>query len=233
MTTPEPGEYCLFVFWESGSTVADVAADALRPCLGAIAGLRRAIFHLPQAAIDPLLREEHVKQAVLQLYFDDRGPMDEALRTSLASCLEAIGRALPALSACETSVQAMRVCCRRSPGGAASVAPSSVYLAGYEGGAEDHQPWIDEYLRGHVGLMQQLPGLRHLEVYARLSDSPASLAAQRWMLRNKVVFDDARVMQAALTSPIRGSMKAHRAGMPALPGRTEHEPMIAYTLVGA
>ena len=57
--------------------------------------------------------------------------------------------------------------------------------------------------------MRRLPGIRELEIYTRI-DWISALPWPRleYIQRNKVVFDDAAALAAALQSPIRSAMRA-------------------------
>ena len=100
------------------------------------------------------------------------------------------------------------------------------YLVAYHGHAQDHDAWLGHYLDRHVPLMLRLPGLRALEVCTRL-DWRGGL---RWpredaVQRNKVVFDDAFALDAALRSDVRMEMRRDFEASPIFHGGNVHYPM--------
>ena len=87
--------------------------------------------------------------------------------------------------------------------------PFCTYLVAYEGEAEDLNAWHRHYFGNHTRHMARFPGIRDLEVYTRL-DWVSALPCPRvnFMQRNKVVFDSADALTAALNSPIRHELRA-------------------------
>jgi hypothetical protein len=74
--------------------------------------------------------------------------------------------------------------------------------------------------------MAKLPGIRELEIYTPVQ----WVCAPGWrrmecMQRNKVAFDSAEALTAALNSPVRKEMRADYAKLPAFSGRVTHYPM--------
>jgi hypothetical protein len=74
--------------------------------------------------------------------------------------------------------------------------------------------------------MARFPGIREVEVGTRI-DWCGFLPWPRTdaMLRNKVVFDDANALTAALNSPVRHDMRADYLRFPAFSGTVTHFPM--------
>jgi uncharacterized protein (TIGR02118 family) len=102
----------------------------------------------------------------------------------------------------------------------------------YEGPAEKMEAWLAHYLDRHVPLMTRLPAVREVEVYTRL-DWRTSLPWRQvdYMQRNKVVFDDADALTAALSSPIRREMRACYESFPPFSGATPHHAFATRTIV--
>ena len=80
--------------------------------------------------------------------------------------------------------------------------------------------------------MARLPGIRELEVYLPVDwRCPAHLQSVRSMQRNKVGFDDAQALQAALASPIRAEMRKDYGQLPRFSGRVTHYAMTTKVLL--
>ena len=80
--------------------------------------------------------------------------------------------------------------------------------------------------------ISRLPGVREVELYTPL-DWPSALPWRRarHFQRNKVVFDDAAALTAALHSPIRHEMRADFHRFPRFHGRVVHHPMATRVIV--
>jgi hypothetical protein len=100
------------------------------------------------------------------------------------------------------------------------------YLVAYEGTAEDLPAWLSHYLAHHAAIMARFPGIRQVEVCTRI-DWCGGLPWPRvdHMQRNKVVFDDAAALTAALNSPVRHEMRADFGKFPPFTGPVSHFPM--------
>ena len=168
----------------------------------------RALLFTPDRVHDPFLDDGPPPQSVAQLYFD-----------SLAS-LEAAAEAMRG----PWTAEAMKVHVFPVP---QPGAPACTYLVAYEGPADDEAAWHAHYLAHHPPIMARLPGIRELEVYLPIDwRCPASLARVRHMQRNKVAFDDARALGAALVSPVRAEMRKDYAKLPRFSGRVTHHAML-------
>jgi hypothetical protein len=79
--------------------------------------------------------------------------------------------------------------------------------------------------------MARFPGIREIEIYTRI-DWVSALPWRRadCMQRNKVVFDDAAALTAALNSPVRHEMRADYHKLPPFEGSVSHYPMATLTL---
>ncbi len=104
--------------------------------------------------------------------------------------------------------------------------PGCTYLVAYQGEAEDLNAWLGHYLDSHIPTMSRFPGLRELEIYTRL-DWVSALPWRRvnFMQRNKVAFDSAEALTAALNSPVRHEMRADFAAFPPFTGPVTHFAM--------
>ena len=100
------------------------------------------------------------------------------------------------------------------------------YLVAYQGPAENEAEWLAHYLKHHPPLMKRLPQIRELEIYTPVEwRCPAPLRRVRHLQRNKVAFEDAAALAAALDSPVRREMRADFAGFPPYRGRVTHYAM--------
>ena len=171
----------------------------------------RALRYRPDRVRDPYLDDGAPPAQVAQLYFD-----------SLAA-LESAAARLPG----DVQAEAMRVHAFAVPEPWDRVPERyCTYLVAYEGPAEDEAAWLAYYLAHHPLLMARLPGIRELEIYTPLEwRCPAHLRRERHLQRNKVAFDDATALAAALDSPVRREMRADFARFPPYRGRVTHYAM--------
>lgn len=222
--------FCLFIVWrdraQPEARITDDERAQLAAALRSVPRLARALVHTPAHAHDPFLDDGAPPQLVLQLYFDALADLESA--ADRAGPLQALARAgaLPTLAGAAVEQQAMAAHAYAAPGRAAAGDPCCTYLVAYEGQADDPDAWLDAYLEHHPVLMARLPGIREIEIYTRLD----WLSGLPWpragcMQRNKVVFDDAQALTAALESPVREEMRAHFHALPAYTGRVTHFPM--------
>ncbi|AUT45351.1 ethyl tert-butyl ether degradation protein EthD [Achromobacter sp. AONIH1] len=210
----------MFLTCRAGRLAGDALVRRLAASASAIPGLREALLHEPASASDPCLETEAPPTLVAELHFDNLLALEAAAtaRGALARWLDP--RVDPWLGQADISHQAMMS--RRyaaAPGGC-------TYLVAYHGHAQDHDAWLGHYLDRHVPLMLRLPGLRALEVCTRL-DWRGGL---RWpredaVQRNKVVFDDASALDAALRSDVRMEMRRDFEASPIFHGGNVHYPM--------
>ncbi len=190
--------------------------DGIPPLVRGIRGLQKLHVYTPGRAHDPFLNDGAAPELVLQFYFDTLALLEAACDGALQ----------PMAPTCE--VQAMRVLPFEVPEPAM---PLCTYLVAYEGKAEDEAAWHAHYLANHPPLMARLPGIRELEICLPVDwrSGPGWRRAQ-CMQRNKVGFDSAEALTAALNSPVRKEMRADYARLPAFSGRVTHYPMATSVL---
>lgn len=203
--------FCLFVsFREADASVITGQLRKLR--MG-----ERNLVHAAVNAHDPFLHDGAPPAVVLQLYF----PTLPALEDALPNLEKAIGG--------EASCEAMRVRPFRVPEPGEG---RCTYLVTYAGPAEDPDAWHAHYLARHPPIMAELPGIRELEIYAPVQSVNGGVSGLsgwqrvRSLQRNKVAFDSAEALEAALNSPVRARMRADFAQFPPYAGAVTHYPML-------
>jgi uncharacterized protein (TIGR02118 family) len=175
-----------------------------------------ALVHVPDAVRDPFLDDGRAPQPVMQLYFES------------VAALEAAAADVRGVDGAE----AMQV--HRFPLPEPWPRPPErycTYLVAYEGPADNEAAWLAHYLEHHPPLMARLPGIRELEIYTPLEwRCPAHPRRVRHLQRNKVAFDSAAALAAALDSPVRAEMRADFARFPPYRGRVSHHAMTTQVL---
>ncbi len=192
--------------------------------------LSRALIHTPVTAEDPYLNNQSPPALAAQLYFTDIEPLEAALARN--GPLQALA-ALASLAGAAASQQAMLARSYPVPDAASRDGKKRCsYLVSYEGEAEDLNAWLDHYITQHPPIMARFPGIREIEVCTRI-DWRSFLPWPRSgsMLRNKVVFDDAAALSAALASPVRHEMREDYKSLPPFTGPVLHDPMMSVELL--
>ncbi|HEX6157797.1 MAG TPA: EthD family reductase [Burkholderiales bacterium] len=193
--------------------------EGIPPLVGGVRGVQKVHVYTPGRAHDPYLNDGAAPPLVLQFYFDTLALLEAACDGALQ----------PIAPRCK--VQAMRVLPFEVPEPAM---PLCTYLVAYEGKAEDEAAWHAHYLANHPPLMARLPGIRELEIYLPVDwRSGPGWRQVRCMQRNKVGFDSAEALSAALNSPVRTEMRADYARLPPFSGRVTHYPMATSVLSSA
>ncbi len=196
--------------------------------------LKKALLFTPASAHDPYLKDEPPPLFAAQLYFADIVTLEAALAPT--GHLQALTsqRDFPGLHGADVTQQAMVTRSFAVPDSQFRTAPGELpctYLVAYEGMAENLHLWLSHYIAHHPPIMARFPGIREIEIYTRL-DWCGFLPWRRvdYMQRNKVVFDDAAALTAALNSPVRHEMRADFAKFPPFSGRNSHYPMATVSL---
>src|SRR5690242_9686241 len=196
--------------------------------------LRRGLVFTPEATSDPYKSVDDVAppQLALELYFERIDQLEHALARNGHLQQLAQPDTLPSLAGVEATQQAMVARPFPVPDAAFKTEPGGLpctYLVHYAGSAEDLNAWNDYYLRHHPPVMARFPGIREIEVCTRL-DWCGFLPWRRvdYMQRNKVVFDSAAALTAALNSPVREEMRADFKQFPPFSGGNAHYPMATH-----
>lgn len=230
--------YCFLVFYDhagdAGLRLGDTDRARFLEIIRATPGLRRALVYTPERATDPHLDDGPPPPLAAQLYFSDIDALEDAIaRDGHLQALAAPG-ALPSLAGARITQQAMLARVFAVPDPAYRTAPGELpcsYLVTYPGPAEDLNEWLSFYLTHHPELMAKLPGIRELEVLTRI-DWCGFLPWPRAnaMLRNRVAFDSAGALTAALASPVRHELRADYKLFPPFEGGNTHHPMATLTV---
>jgi hypothetical protein len=207
----------------------DGAPAAIRALVAPIAGLQQALIFTPESARDQFNDDGASPPLALQLYFAELpdleaavaadGPLAPLVGTGL---LGDVGGALVTQQAFYVRPFAVDDPVVRV---GASGLPCS-YVVHYPGPAADINAWLSHYIAGHPPIMRRFPGIRAIEILSRV-DWCGSLPWPRahHIQRNRVMFDSAEALTAALQSPVRLEMRADFATFPAYEGGNFHYPM--------
>jgi uncharacterized protein (TIGR02118 family) len=197
--------FCLFLVFSE-------PFDGIPPLISGIPGLDKVHIYTPGRARDPFLDDGAPPPLALQLYFAQLSALESAVAGSLS----------PVRAICQVQAMLVRPFAVPQP----REDPLCTYLVAYEGKAEDENAWHAYYLAHHPALMAKLPGIRELEIYTPVQwVCPPGWRPMECMQRNKVAFDSAEALSAALNSPQRKEMRADYAKLPAFSGRVTHYPM--------
>jgi hypothetical protein len=193
--------------------------------------LRRGLVFTPQATRDPYatVHDGPSPQLALELYFERIDQLESALARAGHLQRLAMPDALPSLARADVTQQAMVARPFPVPDPVFKTEPGGLpctYLVHYLGQAEDLNVWNDYYLSHHPQVMARFPGIREIEVCTRI-DWCGFLPWRRvdYMQRNKVMFDSAAALTAALNSTVRDEMRADYKQFPAFTGDNAHFPM--------
>ncbi len=186
-------------------------------------GVTEAHIFTPGQTDDPYLNDGQPPAFAFQVYFDNVEALEEALGPGGLYV-----EALPRILGGDFRHQAMLVRPFSVPDANIRQRQSAcTYLVAYEGAAEDLPLWLSCYLGHHAPIMTRFPDVRSVEVYTRIDWCDAMPTWQRadHMQRNKIVFDDAAALTAALHSPVRHEMRADFLNFPPFTGPVSHFPM--------
>ena len=219
--------YCFFHRAAPAGGLSDAEREKAVEAVRSSARLRTGYVHTPSPAPHPHAGQDIAPVLALELEFADIADCEAALRQQGGLRRLAEPGFVPGLAGTTVSQQGML---RRSyavpdPAGHGVTGLCS-YLVHYPGPAEDEQAWLDHYRTSHAPLMSALPGVRAVAVDTPsvvVSGLPFRFAGA--LLRNKVAFDSAEALSAALASPAREALRADAAAFPPYAGGSVHVPM--------
>lgn len=221
--------FCYFAFFETPEKPdLRISAEDLarvRETLGGLAGIAKAHIYQPAVASDLYTDDGTGPIFGFQLYFDRIEDLETAVGPRGA--VKKMAGGLPSLARAQASQQAMLN--RQFPVPEEKPFPSEAcsYLVHYPGPARDLNEWLAYYLEHHPTIMARFPAIREIEILTRID----WIDAMPWrrvhaMQRNRVMFDRAEALTAALHSPVRHEMKADFAQFPTFEGGNFHYPML-------
>jgi len=175
-------------------------------------------------------------QLALELYFEDIADLEAALADDGHLQALASTDTLPSLGGAAKEQQAMLARSFPVPESRFKTQlgePHCTYLVYYPGEADDMNAWLAHYLANHTRVMATFPGIRQIEVCSRIDwCSALSWPRADYMQRNKVVFDDADALKAALSSSVMKDMRADFHTLPRFTGNNVHYPMATIVVDG-
>ena len=209
-----------------GARVSPSDLQTVRMVLASVPGLSRALVYTPEAASDVYNDDGASPLFGFQLYFEELAPLETAVGRNGPLQALADPAALPSLAAATATQQAMLVRPFTVPEPMPISPTACSYVVHYPGPADDYNAWISHYVHHHPPIMRRFPGLRELEILTRI-DWMDALPWQRvhHMQRNRVMFDSAAALTAALHSPVRHEMRADFGLFPAYQGGNFHYPV--------
>jgi len=206
------------------------AADRKRLCelLSSAPGLLRAQIYTPAEAGGPFAGDGPPPRLALQVDFAELPSLESAVASDGTFAPLAVPSRWPSLAGTIVRHQAMlaRVFAVPEPRPAHAADGACSYLVHYPGHAEDLNDWLRYYLAHHPRLMAGLPGVRAIEIFTRV-DWCDGLPWRRadFFQRNKLVFDSAATLTAAMESPALQAMRADYRRFPPFAGGNLHYPM--------
>lgn len=228
-------QFSYLVTFESADPAVRIGAEDFQRVADIVRGtpqLRRARLYQPESAKDYYTDDGPSPPFAMQLDFDTLAALEAAIAAD--GHLQAVARlALPGLQGCTVTQQVMARRpfpvddpVSRTP---ADSVPCS-FLVHYPGYADDFDAWLNYYLSHHPQIMRFFPGVREIEIFTRV-DWVDAMPWKRvhYMQRNKLVFDSAAAITAAMNSPVRHDMRADFEKFPRFHGSNVHFPMATYT----
>lgn len=232
--------FALIIFFENQPGI-DLTVDAaelasVREIIRATPGLTSGLIFTPEIAEDLFNHDGSSPPLGLQLHFDDLPALEAAV--AAGGHLQALTGALKSLEGAKITQQVMLV--RPFPVDDAVVrtgegALPCSYVVHYPGPAADLNLWLSHYIAGHPPIMRKFPGIRSIEILSRVDWCGGLEGVERveHIQRNRISFDSAAALQAALQSPVRHEMRADFHTFPAFEGGNFHYPMATETILPA
>lgn len=235
--------FCFFAHFRAppagAPEIGDDELSTVSAVIASVKGLARALLHYPApgGTAHAFAKDEAPPPLVLQLYADRIEVLEDALRTNGSLqplCDPQSGAGLHAFKL-QQQIMLLR---HLAIGPLESASPQAIapcsYLVHYPGQAADLSAWHRHYIDFHPPIMRRFPRVREIEICTRL-DWIGGLPGMRvdFMQRNKLMFDSASDLSAALASPVIGEMRADFHTFPDFAGGNVHYPMLTRTLAVA
>jgi uncharacterized protein (TIGR02118 family) len=225
-----------FIYIQSSEVTASLRSalvSQIREIVRATPGLVRGLFYLPAKARDYYTDDGHSPCLALQLYYTDLETLESAICSSgyLQSLSDpSLWADLPGLRITHQAMYARDYSLGDVVYHSDGESPCG-YLVHYPGVADDFNEWLNYYLDNHPQILRTFPGCREMEVCTRV-DWRDTLGWERvnYMQRNRLIFDNADALEAALNSPFRHKSRADFEKFPPFTGSNIHFPMLAEDL---
>lgn len=212
--------------------IAERELDDITRLIAKVPGLSRALLHrpVPGGASHAFPHDEAAPPIVLQLYAGEIEIIEDALRPEGALQALVAPQATTGLQRLKLQQQVMlvrRLAIDSIESAHRVVATSCSYLVHYPGQAADLSAWHRHYIDCHPPIMRKFPRVREIEICTRV-DWIGGLPGMRvdFMQRNKLMFDSANDLSAALSSPVIKEMRADFHSFPDFAGGNVHYPML-------
>lgn len=226
-----------FIYFENDDSRVRMPAqdtDRVRSIVCGIPAVTRALLFLPAQARDFYTDDGASPRLALQLYYDTLEDLEAAIAVHGAAQQLTAPDIWQSLGPLTITHQAMYA--RRYPVLDETYRPDGdespcSYLVHYPGQADNLPLWLDYYLDHHPQIMKFFPRIREIEIYTRV-DWRDSLPWTRveYIQRNRLIFDSAAALEAALNSPVRHEMRADFEKFPPFTGSNIHYPMFTESL---
>jgi uncharacterized protein (TIGR02118 family) len=224
--------FCYFVTFANapGAMLSEPDKTKVGALIASTPGLSHADLHTPSVTSDIYTADGESPPLALQLYFGDLLALEAAIAADGHLQPLAAKDAWPSLAGASAIQQVMyaRKFPVDEPGDAG---PKCSFLVHYPGPAADLNAWLSHYVAGHPPIMRRFPGIRQIEILTRVDWIDAMpFERVRHIQRNRVVFDSAEALTAALQSPVRHELRADFHKFPRFEGGSFHFPMITETI---
>ncbi len=215
--------FCLFIRAVSGGLVPQ-QLTALKEKISTVSGLTRMVLHTSDRLTvdDPFIEKQQSPGYLVQLYFDALSSAEAALADNglLYGWLSAAG------GVDNLFCQIMYVRYYLTPGDCQPATVAS-YMVGYQSQDKLSNLWVGEYLKTHPALLMQLPAVTAVEVYTPVDFYCDYPSIDRFIQRNKVVFNSVDELSASLVSQTRTLLREDYHRLPAIESEATHYPMIS------
>ncbi len=202
-----------------------------------ITGVSRALAFVPLAVTEehPFRGDGSGPALALYLEFMDEACADAAMASN-GGIAQLARDGLESLPSAEMASE--RLTARSFPvtdsEAVASPGPARcTLLVEYPGTCDDVQAWLEHYDRHHPPIMGQFPKIREVSTFWPQPEARNDLPGGRHvsLQRNKVVFDSAEDLVAALASPVMHEMRADFAHFPRFSAPPRHHVMTTIDLL--